>query len=44
MNVSAGMLMYIQDKHLLAIQQALSLCFVIYGFVSMYQKRKQTVV
>ena len=44
MNVSAGMLMYIQDKPILAIQQALSLGFVIYGFFSMYQKRKLTVI
>ncbi len=44
MNVSAGMLMYIQDKPILAIQQALSLGFVIYGFFSIYQKRKSTVV
>jgi len=43
MNVSAGLLMYIQNKPILAIQQVLSLVFVIYGFFSMYQKRKLTV-
>ena len=42
MNVSAGMLMYIQDKPILAAQQALSLGFVIYGFLSLHQKRKLT--
>jgi len=33
MNTSAGILMFIQDKPYLALQQALSLCFVIRGYV-----------
>jgi len=32
MNGSMGSLMWIQDKPILAAQQAVSLCFVIYGF------------
>ena len=34
MNGSMGSLMAIQNKPILAIQQAISLCFVIYGFVA----------
>ena len=33
MNISMGTLMLLQHKPILAIQQGLSLCFVIYGFV-----------
>ena len=33
MNASMGTLMIIQNKPILAFQQALSLCFVIYGFI-----------
>ena len=32
MNCSTATLMFVQDKPILAIQQLLSLCFVIYGF------------
>lgn len=34
MNGSMGSLMTIQNKPILAIQQAISLCFVIYGFIA----------
>ena len=34
MNGSMGTLMAIQNKPILAFQQALSLCFVIYGFIT----------
>ena len=34
MNASMGTLMIIQDKPILAFQQAVSLCFVIYGFIT----------
>jgi len=34
MNVSTGSLMFLQDKNLLAAQQMVSLCFVIYGYLS----------
>ncbi len=34
MNGSMGTLMFIQDKPILAFQQAASLCFVVYGFVA----------
>lgn len=33
MNVCMGMLMVIQNKPILAVQQAISLCFVIYGYI-----------
>jgi|GEM_PF-6964096 len=34
MNGSMGTLMIIQNKPILAIQQAVSLCFVVYGFMT----------
>jgi hypothetical protein len=34
MNGSMGTLMIIQNKPILAIQQAVSLCFVVYGFIT----------
>jgi hypothetical protein len=34
MNGSMGTLMTIQNKPILAIQQAVSLCFVVYGFIT----------
>ena len=34
MNGSMGSLMLIQDKPILAVQQAVSLCFVVYGFIT----------
>jgi len=41
MNGSMGSLMLIQDKPILAVQQLVSLCFVIYGFtVSIRTKHK----
>lgn len=48
MNTSMGTLMLIQDKPILALQQAVSLCFVVYGFVSATktarnQKMSQTI-
>ncbi|NNL43576.1 MAG: hypothetical protein HKO79_13900 [Desulfobacterales bacterium] len=33
MNLSMGTLMIIQNKPILAIQQAVSFCFVVYGFI-----------
>jgi nicotinamide riboside transporter PnuC len=33
MNVSMGSLMLLQDKPILAFQQAVSLCFVVYGYL-----------
>lgn len=41
MNVCMGSLCWIQDKPLLAVQQGVSLLFVIYGFVSAWRKRRQ---
>ena len=42
MNASMGTLMIIQDKPILAFQQAVSLCFVIYGFITAIRvSRKQ---
>jgi hypothetical protein len=34
MNISMGTLMLIQAKPILAVQQGISLCFVVYGFVT----------
>jgi len=34
MNASMGTLMLIQAKPILAVQQGISLCFVVYGFIS----------
>ncbi|WP_300675302.1 hypothetical protein [Desulfoluna sp.] len=34
MNASMGTLMIVQDKPILALQQVVSLCFVVYGFLS----------
>jgi hypothetical protein len=34
MNGSMGTLMIIQNKPILAFQQALSLCIVVYGFIT----------
>ena len=34
MNASMGTLMVIQNKPILAFQQAVSLCFVVYGFIT----------
>jgi len=34
MNLSMGALMFIQNKPILAFQQAASLCFVVYGFIA----------
>jgi len=34
MNISTGSLMFLQDKNLLAAQQLVSLCFVVYGYLS----------
>ena len=39
MNASMGTLMLIQDKPILAIQQGISLCFVMYGFLSVLKNR-----
>ena len=38
MNCSMASLMFIQDKHLLAIQQMVSLCFVLYGFTMAFKE------
>ena len=48
MNASMGTLMLIQNKPVLALQQAVSLCFVIYGYVSAsktdrIQKKNRTI-
>jgi hypothetical protein len=40
MNVSMASLMFIQHKHVLAIQQVISLCFVIYGYTVSFTSRK----
>lgn len=40
MNGSMASLMFIQQKHLLSIQQLISLCFVIYGFTASLKSRK----
>ncbi|MFC3025104.1 hypothetical protein ACFODT_14960 [Vibrio zhugei] len=40
MNLSMGTLMLIQGKPILAIQQTASLCFVLFGLVSMYRNQK----
>jgi len=37
MNGSMGTLMIIQNKPILAFQQSLSLCFVIYGFLTVFK-------
>lgn len=42
MNISTGTLMLLQDKNLLAAQQLLSLCFVIYGFLAASRFAKHT--
>jgi len=34
MNGSMGTLMIIQNKPILALQQTVSLCFVVYGFIT----------
>jgi len=39
MNISMGILMTMQGKPLLAVQQSVSLCFVIYGFISSVTER-----
>ncbi|WP_246624891.1 nicotinamide mononucleotide transporter [Oceanobacter mangrovi] len=39
MNLSMGSLTLLQDKYVLAIQQSVSLCFVIYGFISAKRAR-----
>jgi hypothetical protein len=39
MNISTGSLMLLQHKHLLAAQQLLSLCFVVYGFLQANRAR-----
>lgn len=40
MNASMGTLMVIQNKPILAFQQAVSLCFVVYGFIAAIKIRK----
>ncbi len=40
MNISMGTLMLLQHKPILATQQGLSLCFVIYGFVKALRSRR----
>ena len=40
MNASMGTLMIIQNKPILACQQAVSLCFVVYGFVAATKIRR----
>ncbi len=40
MNGSMGTLMFIQNKPILAIQQGLSLCFVLYGFFIATQAKR----
>lgn len=41
MNTSMAALLFIQDKLILSIQQMLSLCFVIFGFVSALRISRQ---
>jgi hypothetical protein len=41
MNASMAALMFIQHKHILSIQQLISLCFVIYGFTVALRSRKR---
>ncbi|MDF0534860.1 hypothetical protein KDN34_07455 [Shewanella yunxiaonensis] len=40
MNVSMGSLMLLQQKPVLAMQQGLSLCFVIFGLITMFKNQK----
>ncbi|SHJ19765.1 Nicotinamide mononucleotide transporter [Malonomonas rubra DSM 5091] len=40
MNISTGSLMLLQDKYLLAGQQLVSLCFVMYGFSVVLRSRR----
>lgn len=42
MNGSMGSLMLLQHKPILAAQQGLSLCFVIYGFITAKNERSKT--
>lgn len=40
MNLSMGSLMLLQGKPILAIQQGVSLCFVLFGLLTMYRNQK----
>ena len=40
MNGSMGLLMMLQDKPILALQQALSFCFVVYGLIGATKKKR----
>ncbi|HKL27335.1 MAG TPA: nicotinamide mononucleotide transporter [Desulfuromonadales bacterium] len=42
MNASMGSLMLLQGKPILAVQQSISLCFVIYGFTVAAKVKRQT--
>lgn len=44
MNLSMGSLMLLQGKPILAIQQMASLCFVLFGLVTMYRNQKAQAV
>jgi hypothetical protein len=41
MNASMGTLMLLQDKPILTLQQGISLCFVVYGFLIAARQRNR---
>jgi hypothetical protein len=44
MNASMATLMFLQDRPILSIQQLISLCFVVYGFVTAVRAEKKATI